>query len=57
MNSVTSGVDFPTFRLRWRGYDRTEVGQFLSQMIAERRRLQESLALVDALVGGCPDGC
>ena len=50
MNSVMPGVKFPTFRRRWRGYDRTEVDQFLSQTIADRQRLQESLSRVDALI-------
>lgn len=54
MNSVTPGADVPTFRRRWRGYDCTEVDECLSQMIADRRRLQESLARVDALMANSP---
>ena len=54
MNSVTPGADVPTFRRRWRGYDRTEVDECLSQMIADRRRPQESLARVDALMANSP---
>ena len=50
MNSVIPGAKFPTFRRRWRGYDRTEVDQFLSQTITDRQRLQESLARVDSLI-------
>ena len=50
MTAVIPGAKLPTFRRRWRGYDRTEVDQFLSEVIADRQRLQESLAQVDTLI-------
>jgi len=45
-------TDSPQFRLRWRGYDRAEVDEFLRQTAADRRRLQEDLAQLEAVMAG-----
>lgn len=39
----------PDFSVRWRGYDRAEVDQFLRETEADRRRLQDSLAQLDLI--------
>jgi DivIVA domain-containing protein len=50
---LTFRSDFPRFHHRWRGYDRAEVDAFLRQTAADRRRLQEDLAQLEAvMVGG-----
>ena len=51
MISISSTrADSVTFRLRWRGYDRAQVDQFLRQTAADRKRLQEGLARLEALM-------
>lgn len=51
MNSVFKArTDSAAFRLRWRGYDRAQVDQFLEQTAADRQRLQEDLAQLEALM-------
>lgn len=39
----------PQFRLRWWGYDRNEVDQFVTEAAADRQRLQNSLTSLDAV--------
>ena len=49
MNSIfTPKGDPNAFRLKWRGYDREQVDEFLRQTAADRQRLQEGLAQLDA---------
>jgi DivIVA domain-containing protein len=43
------------FRLRWRGYDRAEVDEFLRQTAADRQRLQEDLAQLETVRGSYGD--
>src|SRR3990172_1632492 len=43
----TRRTDSTTFHLRWRGYDRAEVDEFLRQTAADRQRLQEGLAQLE----------
>jgi hypothetical protein len=40
------------FRLRWFGYDRAEVDEFLRRTAADRRRLQTDLAQLEVLLAG-----
>jgi len=40
------------FRLRWFGYDRGEVDEFLRRTTADRRRLQTDLAQLEVLLAG-----
>lgn len=46
----TRQTDSATFHLRWRGYDRAEVDEFLRQTAADRQRLQEDLAQLEAVM-------
>jgi DivIVA domain-containing protein len=39
-----------SFRISWRGYDRAEVDEFLRQTAADRQRLQEDLAQLEAIM-------
>jgi DivIVA domain-containing protein len=43
-------VSPPQFRLRWRGYDRVEVDEFLKRTAADRQRLQEDLAQLETIL-------
>lgn len=43
------------FRVRWRGYDRVEVDEFLRQTAADRQRLEENLAQLEAFMVGPGD--
>src|SRR5947207_809119 len=45
-------VSSPQFRLRWRGYDRAEVDEFLRRTAADRQRLHEDLAQIDTIIAG-----
>jgi DivIVA domain-containing protein len=45
----------PTFRISWRGYDRAEVDEFLRQTAADRQRLQEDLAQLEAFMATSGD--
>ena len=49
-STVALRTDSPTFHLRWRGYDRAEVDAFLEQTAADRRRLQEDLTQLEAVM-------
>jgi DivIVA domain-containing protein len=40
------------FRLRWRGYDPQQVDEFLRETAADRQRLQEDLAQLEAFTAG-----
>jgi DivIVA domain-containing protein len=40
----------PHFSVRWRGYDRAEVDEFLRRTDADRRQLQEDLAQLEAVM-------
>ena len=44
-----------SFRISWRGYDRTEVDEFLRQTAADRQRLQEDLAQLEAIMAPSGD--
>jgi len=46
----TRPTDHPRFRLRWLGYDRAEVNEFLRQTEAERHQLKEDLAQLEAVM-------
>src|SRR5262245_59805514 len=52
MNSIFTrrGESPAFFRISWRGYDRTEVDEFLRQTAADRQRLQEDLAQLEAIM-------
>jgi DivIVA domain-containing protein len=53
MNSTfTSRTSPAMFRLRWFGYDRAEVDEFLRRTAADRRRLQTDLAQLEVLLAG-----
>jgi DivIVA domain-containing protein len=41
-----------TFRICWRGYDPEQVDQFLRQTVADRQRLEEDLAQLEAIFSG-----
>jgi DivIVA domain-containing protein len=45
----------PAFRISWRGYDRAEVDEFLRQTAADRQRLQEDLAQLEAVMATTGD--
>jgi len=45
----------PAFRTSWRGYDRAEVDAFLRQTAADRQRLQEDLAQLEAFMAAGGD--
>lgn len=44
-----------SFRISWRGYDRAEVDAFLRQTAADRQRLQEDLAQLEAFMSTSGD--
>jgi DivIVA domain-containing protein len=44
-----------SFRISWRGYDRTEVDEFLRQTAADRQRLQEDLVQLEAIMAPSGD--
>ena len=46
----TGRGDAPAFRISLRGYDRAEVDEFLRQTAADRQRLQEDLAQLEAFM-------
>ena len=46
----TRPTGHPRFRLRWLGYDRAEVDEFLRQTEAERHQLKEDLAQLEAVM-------
>jgi DivIVA domain-containing protein len=48
--AVPRGKSSPQFRLRWRGYDRAEVDEFLRRTAADRRQLQEDLAQLETIM-------
>jgi DivIVA domain-containing protein len=50
MIPITARSDPARFRVRWRGYDRAEVDEFLRQTAADRQRLQEDLAQLEAVM-------
>ena len=51
MNSIwRRGTQPAKFRTAWRGYDRTEVDEFLRRMDADRQRLQEEVSQLSALM-------
>ena len=51
MGSIFTGEgDTPAFRTSWRGYDRAEVDAFLRRTAADRQRLQEDLAQLEAFM-------
>jgi DivIVA domain-containing protein len=53
MNSTFTGrTSSAMFRLRWFGYDRAEVDEFLRRTAADRRRLQTDLAQLEVLLAG-----
>jgi DivIVA domain-containing protein len=45
----------PAFRISWRGYDQAEVDEFLRQTAADRQRLQEDLAQLEAVMATTGD--
>ena len=45
----------PAFRLSWRGYDRAAVDEFLRRTAADRQRLQEDLAQLEAFMATSGD--
>lgn len=47
--------DVPAFRISLRGYDRAEVDEFLRQTAADRQRLQEDLAQLEAFMATSGD--
>ena len=56
MGSIFTGQgDTPAFRTSWRGYDRAEVDAFLQQTAADRQRLQEDLAQLEAFMATSGD--
>jgi DivIVA domain-containing protein len=50
MSIFARPADPARFRLRWLGYDRGEVDEFLRQTEADRQRLQEDLAQLEAVM-------
>src|SRR5262245_60798268 len=44
-----------SFRISWRGYDCAEVDEFLRQTAADRQRLQEDLAQLEAFMSTSGD--
>jgi DivIVA domain-containing protein len=56
MSSIFTGRgDTPAFRISLRGYDRAEVDEFLRQTAADRQRLQEDLAQLEAFMATSGD--
>jgi DivIVA domain-containing protein len=55
MLNPARSTDSVRFRLRWRGYDRAEVDEFLRQTQADRQRLQEDLAQLEAVMASHGD--
>jgi DivIVA domain-containing protein len=55
MRSFTRGEGTPAFRLSWRGYNRADVDEFLRQTAADRQRLQEDLAQLEAVMATSGD--
>ena len=51
----TSRGEIPAFRISLRGYDRAEVDEFLRQTAADRQRLQEDLAQLEAFMASSGD--
>ena len=47
MTRFKLGADIPAFKVRWRGYDRAEVEEYLREA-----RLRESMARLDTSTGG-----
>ena len=47
--------DTPAFRISWRGYDRAAVDEFLRRTAADRQRLQEDLAQLEAFMATSGD--
>ena len=45
----------PAFRISWRGYNRADVDEFLRQTAADRQRLQEDLAQLEAVMATSGD--
>ena len=61
MSTQTTDDDAPDettagFRLRWRGYDRRAVDRFVRTVTADRRKLDETFARLDALIASRQDG-
>ena len=55
MRSFTRGEGTPAFRISWRGYNRADVDEFLRQTAADRQRLQEDLAQLEAVMATSGD--
>ena len=56
MSSIFTGRgETPAFRISLRGYDRAEVDEFLRQTAADRQRLQEDLAQLEAFMATSGD--
>jgi DivIVA domain-containing protein len=56
MSSIFTGRgETPAFRISLRGYDREEVDEFLRQTAADRQRLQEDLAQLEAFMATSGD--
>ena len=56
MASIFTGREkTPAFRISLRGYDRAEVDEFLQQTAADRQRLQEDLAQLEAFMATSGD--
>jgi DivIVA domain-containing protein len=51
----TRPTDHPRFRLRWLGYDRAEVDEFLRQTETERHQLKEDLAQLETVMASHGD--
>jgi DivIVA domain-containing protein len=51
----TRREEAPAFRISWRGYDRAQVDAFLRQTAADRQRLQEDLAQLEAVMATSGD--
>ena len=54
-STLTRREEAPAFRVSWRGYNRSEVDEFLRQTAADRQRLQEDLAQLAAVMGTSGD--
>ena len=50
MRWFTKGEGTPAFRISWRGYNRADVDEFLRQTAADRQRLHEDLAQLEAVM-------
>ena len=55
MSSRVTAPGGPAFRLSLRGYNRAEVDEFLRQTAADRQRLQEDLAQLEAFMATSGD--